>query len=59
MTTQFMLRRLMNSKVHFRTSGNFKQTGEVCFLGDGKVGISTPTEVFSYKQVKRVRRLGK
>ncbi len=59
MTAQFMLRHLMNRKVHFRTSGNFQQTGEVCILGDGKYGISTPTEVFSYKQVKRVRRFHK
>ena len=59
MTVQFMLRHLMNRKVYFRTSGNFQQTGEVCILGDGEYGISTATEVFSCKQVKRVRRLGK
>ena len=47
----------MYTKVNFRTSGNVEKTGEVVFMGDGKVGIATPREVFSYKEVKRVRRV--
>ena len=57
MTIQFMLRRLMNRKVHFMTSGNFKQTGEVRVLGNGKMGIITQREVFQARDVRRVRRV--
>ena len=59
MTTQFMLRRLMNSKVHFRISGNFEKIGEVRVLGNGKMGITTQTEVFPAHEVKRIRRVRK
>ena len=57
MTLNLWLRLFMYTKVNFRTSGNVEKTGEVVFMGDGKVGIATPREVFSYKEVKRVRRL--
>ena len=57
MTLNLWLRLFMYTKVNFRTSGNVEKTGEVVFMGDGKVGIATLREVFSYKEVKRVRRL--
>ena len=59
MTLKLLLRLLLYTPVNFRTSGNLDKTGEVVFMGDGKVGIATSTEVFSYKQVKRVRRVRK
>ena len=57
MTMEFFLRLLLDHKVRFRTAGNSELTGEVGILGNGKVGISTPREVFSPQEVKRVRRL--
>lgn len=57
MTLKLWLRLLMYTPVNFRTSGNVDKTGEVVFMGDGKVGIATQREVFSYKEVKRVRRV--
>ena len=53
---QFRLKKYLYDRVRFVTSWGAEKTGEVCILGD-KIGISTPTEVFSYKQVKRVRRV--
>ena len=57
MTLKLWLRLLLYTPVNFRTSGNVDKTGEVVFIGDGKVGIATSREVFSYKEVKRVRRV--
>ena len=59
MTTQFKLHFLLNHQVQFRTYGNFEKIGEVRVLGNGKMGITTQTEVFPAHEVKRIRRVRK
>ena len=57
MTTQLKLHFLLNHKVQFRTYGNFEKVGVVSVLGNGKMGITTQTEVFPAREVKRIRRV--
>ena len=56
-----MIHRKMSSmlyeEVFFQTKLGFQGKGEVRILGSGKVGISTPTSVFPYQDIQKVRRV--
>jgi hypothetical protein len=52
-----MLSRLLYEEVFFETKLGFQGKGEVRILGSGKVGISTPTSVFPYQDIQKVRRV--
>ena len=48
---------MLYEEVVFETKWGEKGKGEIRILGSGELGIATPTSVFSFKDIKNIRRV--
>ena len=48
---------MLYEEVVFETKSGERGKGEIRILGSGKLGIATPTSVYSFEDIKNLRRV--